>query len=185
MKPLYIFSIIAAGISTAPFILKPYQKDRLLVFLKPDSDPQGIGWNLLQSKIAIGSGKLFGKGLFSGTQSQLSFVPENSTDFIFTIAGEELGFIGCIIIVLLYLLLIKRSISISREAPGEYGKYVALGIAVIFFFHICVNIGMTIGIMPVTGIPLFFLSYGGSSLLTAFICVGILINISIRRVKIF
>lgn len=185
MKPLYLlFAVITGGV-LSPFVLKEYQKERLLIFLNPGADPHGAGWNILQSKIAIGSGKLLGKGLFLGTQSHLSFVPEHSTDFIFTIAAEELGFIGAIIIILLYFIILKRALEISAGTRDSFGRYLALGICAIFLFQIFVNICMTMGIMPVTGIPLIFLSYGGSSLITSFMCIGILLSIYIRREKIF
>lgn len=185
VKPFYLLACIAAGVAASPFILHDYQKKRLLIFLDPESDPQGGGWNLIQSKIAIGCGKIWGKGLFAGTQGKLKFVPEHKTDFIFTVIGEEMGLIGGIGLILLYLLLLWQGLTISRNARDSFGSLLALGIVTMLAFHIVINIGMTIGVMPVTGIPLPFISYGGSSLITNMMCIGLLISICIRREKLF
>lgn len=180
---------ISALASTAVFvvtsnaILKPFQKARLLIFLDPKSDPQGAGWNLNQSKIAVGSGELFGKGLYHGTQTQLNFVPEHSRDFIFTVVGEETGFVGALVLVALYCVVIYGGLRAMFAARDRFGFLLAAGIVAMFAFHIVVNIGMTVGIMPITGIPLPFMSYGGSSVLTNFIAVGILLNIHMQRDK--
>jgi rod shape determining protein RodA len=168
---------------TTPFLLHGYQRARLLVFLNPQNDPQGAGWSLIQSKIAIGSGMLFGKGLFHGTQTQLGFVPEHATDFIFTVIGEEWGFIGSIALLVLYALLLAMALLSLSSARDRYGVLVAAGITAMFAFHILINIGMTIGIMPITGIPLPFISYGGSSLITCLMAVGVLLNIHLQRDK--
>lgn len=162
-------------------ILKSYQLSRLLVFIRPDSDPLHTGYNLLQSKIAIGSGQLVGKGLFQGTQTNLKFIPEHHTDFIFSVVGEELGFIGGIVLLVLFAVLLWRAFKIAMTARDAFGTMLAVGIVVMFFFQILVNVGMTMGIMPVTGITLPFLSYGGSSLIVNFFCVGLLLNIGMRR----
>lgn len=180
-NPLHIAGLIVMGLAASPFVLKDYQKQRLLVFIHPESDPTGAGWNIIQSVIGIGSGRLWGKGLFSGTQTQLRFVPEHSTDFIFTVLGEELGFMGAAALIILYFFFLWKIIRIARESKDLTGTMIAAGIAGMFFFHIFVNLGMTMGIMPVTGIPLSFISYGGSSLITNMIAVGLLLNISMRR----
>lgn len=165
------------------FFLKDYQKNRILVFLNPNIDPLGAGYHIIQSKIAIGSGKLFGKGLFQGTQSQLNFLPENHTDFVFSVIGEELGFVGCVIVVLLYFIVLYRGIEIARTANDEYGSLLAIGITSMIAFQVLVNIGMTTGMMPVTGIPLPFVSYGVSSLTTNMIGIALLENIYMRHKK--
>jgi len=185
IKPWIIFTTLAAGFSIAPFILHDYQKKRLLTFINPEGDPAGDGWNLIQAKIAIGSGKIWGKGIFLGTQNQLNFVPEHSTDFIFTIVGEELGMVGALGILVLYFYLLWQGITVARESRDLFGSLLAVGIVAMFGFHIFVNMGMNIGIMPVAGIPLPFISYGGSSLLTSMIAIGILGSIYFRRGSIF
>ncbi len=164
-------------------ILKDYQKNRIRVFLDPELDPFGSGYHVIQSKIAIGSGGLLGKGWLQGTQSQLNFLPENHTDFIFAVAGEEFGFVGTAFIILLYLIIIWRGISIALNADDDFGTLLAVGVTSMFMFHIMVNIGMTSGIMPVTGVPLPFLSYGVSSLTTNLMLVALLLNIKLREQK--
>jgi len=166
-----------------PYFLKGYQRQRLLVFLDPKHDPQGSGWSLIQSKIAVGSGELSGKGLYHGTQTQLGFVPAHSTDFIFAVIGEELGFLGSLLLLALYAVLLAAGTLAITASRDRYGVLVAVGIIAMFAFHIVVNVGMTIGIMPVTGIPLPFISYGGSSLITCFLAVGVLLNIHVQRDK--
>lgn len=163
------------------FVLKDYQKLRIKVFLNPELDPFGSGYHVIQSKIAIGSGGLFGKGWLAGTQSQLNFLPENHTDFVFAVAGEEFGFIGVCIILLLYMVVVWRGIIIAMNAEDDFGMLLATGITSMFMFHIFVNIGMTIGIMPVTGVPLPFLSYGVSSLTTNILAIALLLNIALRN----
>ena len=163
------------------FVLKEYQKQRILVFLNPDIDPFGSGYHIIQSKIAIGSGMIFGKGIFNGTQSQLNFLPENHTDFIFSVIGEEFGFVGCIVVLLLLFMLIYRSIQVAYTCNDNFGMLLATGIGTMFAFEVLVNVGMTIGIMPVTGIPLPFLSYGVSALTTNMLSIGILLNIARQR----
>lgn len=163
------------------FFLKSYQKERIQVFFNPNIDPFGAGYHIIQSKIAIGSGKLFGKGLFQGTQSQLNFLPENHTDFIFSVIGEELGFLGCLFILFLYFILIYRALMIARSAKEPFGILLAIGIVSMWAFQLFINIGMTCGIMPVTGIPLPFMSYGVSALTTNMISVAILLNIYVHR----
>ncbi|MBV8203762.1 MAG: rod shape-determining protein RodA [Candidatus Eremiobacteraeota bacterium] len=181
----YALGLIAAGAITvlSPWVLKSYQRQRLLVFLHPEHDPQGAGWSLRQSKIAIGSGQLIGKGLYHGTQTQLGFVPEHQTDFIFTVVGEELGFLGAMVLLALYASLLGLAMLAVTAARDKYGLYVAVGIIAMLLFQVLINIGMTVGIMPITGIPLPFISYGGSSLITSFMAVGVLLNIHLQRYK--
>lgn len=179
--------IVAGGMALMPIFwhfLKDYQKKRLTVFMDPNVDPLGSGYHIIQSKIAIGSGMLFGKGLFAGTQSQLNFLPENHTDFIFAVIGEELGFVGSVIILCLYFILLYRGIKIAGAARDNFGMLLATGITSMLTFHVLVNVGMTAGIMPVTGIPLPMMSYGVSSLTTNLVSIGILLNIYMRRQKI-
>jgi rod shape determining protein RodA len=174
---------LGAGAVLSPFFLKGYQRQRLLVFLDPKHDPQGSGWSLIQSKIAVGSGELFGKGLYNGTQTQLGFVPEHATDFIFTVIGEEFGFVGSAVLLGLYALLLGMGMLAVNAARDKFGLLVAVGIVAMFAFQVLVNIGMTIGIMPITGIPLPFISYGGSSLVTCLASVGVLLNIHLQRTR--
>ena len=165
-------------------ILKPFQKARLLVFLNPKLDPQGAGYNLNQSKIAVGNGQWFGRGLHHGTQTQLDFVPEHSRDFIFTVLGEELGFAGAVILLAFYAVMLYGGIRTIAVARDRFGFLLAAGLVAMLVFHIMVNIGMTIGIMPITGIPLPFMSYGGSAILTNYLAVGILLNIYAQKDRI-
>ena len=162
-------------------ILKDYQKNRIRVFLNPELDPFGSGYHVIQSKIAIGSGGFLGKGWLAGTQSQLNFLPENHTDFIFAVAGEEFGFIGTVFIISMYMIIIWRGIAIALDADDTFGMLLATGVTSMFMFHVMVNIGMTAGIMPVTGVPLPFLSYGVSSLTTNLMLVAILLNIKVKK----
>lgn len=162
-------------------VLKSYQISRLLVFLKPEMDPLQSGYNLMQSKIAIGSGQLLGKGLFQGTQTNLKFIPEHHTDFIFSVVGEELGFVGSVMLLTLFGILLWRAFKIAMTARDSFGTMLAVGIVIMFFFQFMINVGMTMGIMPVTGVPLPFVSYGGSSLIVNLFCVGLLLNIGMRR----
>lgn len=183
---LLVVLLIASHLvfDTPLIFFKRYQLDRLIVFINPGIDPTGIGYNLIQSKIALGSGRLLGKGLFAGTQNQLRFLPEKHTDFIFSVIGEEFGFIGVLVVIILYLILLWQIINVAREAKDNYGRLVASGVAAMFFFHVLENIGMTMGLMPITGLPLPFISYGGSSMLTFLIAIGLVINVNIRRKKI-
>ena len=165
------------------FVLPPHAKQRIQVFLNPAVDPRGSGYNLTQSKIAIGAGQLTGMGYLKGNQTQLGFLYPKSTDFIFSVIGEELGFVVAGSIIILYVVLITKSISIAKTARDELGSLIASGITGIFFFHMIENIGMTIGMLPITGVPLPFVSYGGSSLLSNFVMIALLLNISGRRQK--
>lgn len=176
--------LFGAGLLASPILwhfLKDYQKMRILVFLDPNVDPLGSGYHIIQSEIAIGSGQLFGKGLFEGTQSQLDFLPENHTDFIFAVVGEELGFIGAAFLLLMYLVLLWRGIRIAQEASDTFGMLLAVGITSMLAFHVLVNIGMTMGIMPVTGIPLPLMSYGVSALSTNIMAIALLLNIYMKK----
>ncbi len=180
----YLLSIVFVGLLSTPliwFLLKDYQRERLLVFINPNVDPLGAGYTLLQSKIAIGSGGIFGKGWLGGTQNKLRFLPEGHTDFIFSIIGEEWGLLGGVIILLLYFLFLLRMLGIARNTRDPSARLMATGIFTIFLFHIFVNVSMTMGLAPVVGLPLPFMSYGGSNLLVGFVLVGLLMNIRMRR----
>jgi rod shape determining protein RodA len=165
-------------------LLKEYQIRRLVAFVNPYADRMGSGWNVIQSMIAIGSGGLLGKGLLAGSQVQLNFLPAHHTDFIFSVVGEELGFVGATALLGLFFLLLMRGMKVIHRAKDDFGRLVAAGILSMFFFHIAINVAMTIGLAPVTGIPLPFISYGGSSLLTNMMGIGLLLNIHMRRQKI-
>jgi rod shape determining protein RodA len=177
----YAVTGIVAGFPLMWKILKDYQKMRLMVFLNPDMDPLHHGWQLRQSMIAIGSGGLRGKGLFEGTQSQLEFLPAQHTDFIFSVLAEELGFIGAVVLLLLFLLLIYRVLRTAALARDTFGCLVCIGVASMLAFQVLVNIGMTISIMPVTGLPLPFVSYGGNSLWANMIAIGLVLSVGMRR----
>jgi rod shape determining protein RodA len=163
------------------FVLKDYQKKRVITFMDPASDPKGAGYNSLQSRIAVGSGQLFGKGYMKGTQTQLNFLPEHHTDFIFSVLSEEHGFLGTSMIVTVFSLLMFIGVRIAAKARDKLGAILAIGCTAIFFWHAFINIGMVIGIMPVVGVTLPFMSYGGSSMVISFIAIGTLQNIAIRR----
>ncbi len=178
-----VVGVASALVVRTSLVLKPFQRNRLLVFLHPDADPQGAGWNLNQSKIAVGSGELFGKGLYHGTQTQLNFVPEHSRDFIFTVVGEEFGYVGSVALLALYAILLFGAVRAMLAARDRFGLLLAVGLIAMLVFHITINIGMTVGIMPITGIPLPFLSYGGTAILTDFAAVGLLLNIYLQRDK--
>lgn len=180
---IILLGILAIALIVHFQVLKDYQMKRLLVFLNPDLDPLGAGYNLRQSKIAIGSGQLSGKGLFLGTQTRLNFIPEHHTDFIFSVLGEELGFIGTAAFLILYFILLSRGIRIASTARDLFGALLAVGIVSMLLFQVLVNVGMTIGIMPITGLPLPLASYGGSSMVSSLIAIGLLLSISLRRFR--
>ena len=163
------------------FFLKDYQKTRLLTFLNPGQDPLGSGYHVIQSQIAIGSGRFWGKGFMEGTQSQLRFLPEKHTDFAFSVLGEEWGFIGSIILLFLFCVFLYQIFLCSAEAKDKFGTMLCVGVFFYFFWQILINIGMVLGLMPVVGVPLPFVSYGGTSLLVNFIMVGLVLNVSMRR----
>jgi len=185
LRKIYVPGVILSlGLMTSVIIqklFKVYQKRRILVFLNPDLDPQGSGYNIIQSKIAIGSGGFFGKGFLKGSQSQLGFLPEKSSDFIFAVVAEEWGFFGAVILLGLLGFIIFRCVQTAFESKDKFGALLASGITTILFFHVLINIGMAVGIMPVTGLPLSFVSYGGSNLMMSMICVGIMLNIRARK----
>lgn len=179
----YAAAIIAIGLvasSGAGNVLKEYQIRRLIVFMDTSADPRNSGWHIIQSKIAIGAGGLMGRSFLHGTQSHYRFLPQQSTDFIFSILSEELGFLGGILVFGLYMIIMFRTIHIIKIASTKFGTYIASGILGMFMIHFFINVGMVMGIMPITGIPLLFLSYGGSSLLTAISCIGLLMSINYR-----
>ena len=161
--------------------LKDYQKERVLTFFNPERDPLGNGYHIMQSKIALGSGGIFGKGYMEGTQSHLNFLPEMQTDFIFTMLGEEFGFIGTLLLLLMYAALIMISIRLALKSRSLFSKYLSLGVCNVFFIYVFVNIGMVTGLLPVVGVPLPFISYGGSSMLAVMFGFGLLMNCYINR----
>lgn len=179
--------IIISGIMAMPFgyffLLKDYQKQRILTFLNPEADILGSGWNVIQSMIAVGSGGLSGKGILQGTQNKLKFLPEAHTDFIFAVLSEETGFLGGFLVIFLYTLLLFSIIKIGQKSEDRYGQLISFGIAAIIFFHTIVNIGMVIGVMPVTGLPLLLMNYGGTSLLFVFTMLGIVQSVKIYGSK--
>lgn len=174
--------VLSTLIATAGwYSLKPYQKERVYTFLEPERDPRGKGYQAIQSRIAMGSGGLLGKGVTQGSQTALGFLPERHTDFIFSVVGEELGFAGSFTVLACYFLIIMRSIRIAQTARDNLGVFLALGSVSVLFFHILVNVGMVVGLVPITGIPLPLLSYGGSSMVTTFILLGLIMNVGMRR----
>ncbi|MGB5916789.1 MAG: FtsW/RodA/SpoVE family cell cycle protein, partial [Phormidesmis sp.] len=164
-------------------VLKDYQKDRLILFLDPDKDPLGGGYHLIQSRIAIGAGELWGRGLFHGSQTQLSFIPEQHTDFIFSAVGEELGFVGGIALLLAFWLICLRLVMIAQNAKDKFGSLLAVGVLSMIVFQAVLNICMTIGLAPITGIPLPWMSYGRSALLTNFIAIGLVESVANYRFR--
>ncbi|VAX16552.1 Rod shape-determining protein RodA [hydrothermal vent metagenome] len=182
------FFIISGGLAVlAPifwFMLKPYQKSRILTTLNPEADPMGHGYQTIQSKIAVGSGGFWGKGIFEGTQSKLNFLPAKHTDFIFSVVAEEVGFLGSFVLIVIFFFLIMRLLEISLRARDKFGSVAVFGICAMISFNILYNIGMALGLFPIVGIPLPFISYGGSSLITNFIGIGLAINISLRKFRV-
>ncbi|MGH7833027.1 MAG: rod shape-determining protein RodA [Candidatus Binatia bacterium] len=176
--------LFAAGLIFFPIawnFLKTYQKQRIWTFLNPDLDPLGAGYHVIQSKIAVGSGRFFGKGFLHGTQNRLEFLPAQHTDFVFSVFAEEWGFIGCLTLLALYFALLYCSLLVVAKAKDRFGAILAFGMTVIFFWQIVINISMVTGILPVVGITLPLVSYGGSSLVSTMIAIGLLINVSMRR----
>lgn len=181
-KHLLVLFLIATALTGASwFALADYQKDRINTFIHPESDPQGSGYNVLQAIVAVGSGGLTGKGVGHGSQSQLNFLPEQHTDFIFAVIAEELGLTGALFVIGLYLALLYRIKRIGDAASDNFGYLVAVGVLVMFFSHIAINVGMNIGLLPVTGLPAPLLSYGGSSLLSLLFSLGLLLSIYRRK----
>ncbi len=180
----HLFFLILIGailVSASWFFLADYQKDRILNVVSPETDPKGSGYNVIQSMVSVGSGGIMGKGIGHGSQSQLNFLPEKHTDFIFAVIAEESGFLGSTFVLILYAILFYRIKKIAEFAEDNFSYLLASGILIMFSLQIFINIGMNIGIVPVAGIPLPFLSYGGSSLVTSFISLGILLNIYRRK----
>ncbi|PNF81481.1 rod shape-determining protein RodA [Stutzerimonas stutzeri] len=181
----WIISAVAAVVPIAVamwyFVLRDYQKQRVLTFLDPESDPLGTGWNIIQSKAAIGSGGVFGKGWLAGTQSHLDFLPESHTDFIIAVLAEEFGLVGVCLLLLVYILLITRGLVITVQAQTLFGKLLAGALTMTFFVYVFVNIGMVSGLLPVVGVPLPFISYGGTSLVTLLSGFGVLMSIHTHR----
>ncbi|MDZ4739465.1 MAG: rod shape-determining protein RodA [Alphaproteobacteria bacterium] len=180
-----IVPVIVLGLAVVPigweFALKDYQKERVYTFLDPDSDPLGAGYNITQSKIALGSGGIFGKGFGQGTQSRLNFLPEKQTDFIFTVLGEEFGLFGLMILMGLYLALLIQGLRIALSTRSQFGRLVAMGVCLNFLLYILINTSMSMGLIPVVGIPLPLVSYGGTALLTVLFGFGLLLSVQIHR----
>ena len=180
----YILSVLGIGIVSLPliykFALSDYQRQRINVFFDPSIDPLGDGYNVIQSKIAVGSGQLWGRGYLEGTQNQMGYLPTKSTDFIFSVFSEEFGFVGAFLIVCLLFFIIYRCFNAARKAETSYGRYICTGVGAMLLFHVFENVGMCIGLMPVTGIPLPFFSYGGTALITVFIGIGLVMNARYR-----
>jgi rod shape determining protein RodA len=184
MRLRFIFFLVLCLIVVMPLswnLLKPYQKERVYVFLNPQSDPLGRGYQIIQSKITIGSGKFLGKGFRGGTQTQLNFIPEKYTDFIFSVFCEEWGFLGSLVLLFLYFLLFFRSLYIVINAKDSFGIILGYGIITLFFWQFIINLGMTLGLLPIMGVTLPLFSYGGSSLVTSLFLIGVLINIHIQK----
>ena len=183
----YILSAVILVVIAVPimynFILPDHAKQRIDIFLNPEADPRGAGYNIIQSKLAIGAGGLTGMGFLKGNQTQLGFLYPKTTDFIYAVIGEEMGFIVACSVIILYVVLITKCLYVAKTAKDETGSLIASGITGIFVFHMIENIGMVMGLLPITGVPLPFISYGGSSLITNFICIAILLNISSKRQK--
>lgn len=185
IHPRTLLLIAIVGLTAMPlaykFALKPYQRQRIISFIDPMSDPKGSGYNSIQSMIAVGSGQLVGKGYRKGTQSHLNFLPEHHTDFIFSVFSEEHGFAGSMILVTLYMIFLLNGLSIAYQSNDKFGILLAFGICSLFFWHVFVNMGMVMGLLPIVGVPLPFMSYGGSSLITSMIGVAILLNIANKK----
>ncbi len=177
----YVFAALAIAAPGFWLLLKDYQKQRILTLFNPESDPLGAGWNIIQSKTAIGSGGIYGKGLFEGTQSQLEFLPESHTDFIIAVIGEELGFMGIMFLLTLYCIVIGRSVYLSVRASDTFQRLVAGALSFTFFVYVFVNIAMVMGMLPVVGVPLPLVSYGGSSAITLLAGFGIVMGVITRK----
>lgn len=183
----YIIIAITILVITIPllylFVLPEHAKARIEVYIDPYKDPRGDGYNIIQSEIAIGAGQLLGLGFLQGTQTHLGYLYPKTTDFIYSVIGEEFGFAICSAIVIVYVLLVTKCINIAKTAQDNLGSYIAIGVSGVLFFHILENIGMTIGLLPITGVPLPFISYGGSSMLTNMMMIGLILNVSSYRQK--
>ena len=161
--------------------LRPYQRRRVLTFIDPDRDPLGAGYHVIQSQIAIGSGQIFGKGYLRGTQNRLDFLPAQHTDFIFAVFSEEWGFFGCVILLLLYFIMIVYCLRLVQRAKDRFGALLVFGMISIMFWHVVINVAMVAGVMPVVGVPLPMVSYGGSALASMMFAIGVIMNVSMRR----
>jgi len=185
IKPKTILMLVACFALALPvaykFALKPYQRQRLVTFIDPMSDPKGSGYNSIQSMIAVGSGQIFGKGYKKGTQSQLNFLPEHHTDFIFSVFSEEHGFVGCVILLFLYLIFLMNGLQVAFQSHDKFALLLVVGLLSIYFWHVFVNMGMVMGILPIVGVPLPFLSYGGSALITATLGVAVITNVANKK----
>jgi len=178
---IYLLSACMVTVPMVWFCLREYQKQRILTFLDPDRDPLGAGYHIIQSKIAIGSGMVFGKGFSKGTQNVFSFLPEQHTDFIFSVLAEEWGIIGSFVLLSIFIMLIIKGLSIAHKCKDPFGIILSVGITIIIFWECLINVGMVTGLVPVVGVPLPFISYGGSSIITSMISLGLLMNVSMRR----
>jgi rod shape determining protein RodA len=185
IKPRTLVTLALVFATALPIVykfgLKPYQRQRLVTFIDPMSDPKGSGYNSIQSMIAVGSGQLLGKGYKKGTQSQLNFLPEHHTDFIFSVFSEEHGFAGCVILLLLYLIFLMNGLQVAFQSHDKFALLLVVGMLSIYFWHIFVNMGMVMGILPIVGVPLPFMSYGGSALITATLGVAIITNVANKK----
>jgi len=185
IKPRYwLIAILVATVAVPSawfFFLKPYQKERIMIFLNPERDPLGSGYQVTQAKIAIGSGGLVGKGFRQGTQAKLEYLPARHTDFIFAVLGEEWGFVGVLVVLSLYLYLILQAFGIAKNSRDRGGTFLAISLISFFIFHIIINVSMQIGLLPTTGIPLPLISYGGSSTMMFFIAIGLILNVDYRK----
>ena len=179
-----LLKVVAMGLVTLPLfwkMLAGYQRNRIMTFLDPQRDPLGAGYHVTQSKIAVGSGGLLGKGFLHGTQSQLHFLPEQHTDFAFSVWAEEWGFVGCLALLAVFFLLLMYGLHVAYRAGDAVGRLLAFGVVAFFFWPIIINVGMTLGLVPVVGVALPFISYGGSSLITSMMAIGLLVNVHMRR----
>jgi len=178
------FCLAGAGLASLPIawqFLRPYQRERVLTFIDPDRDPLGAGYHVIQSQIAVGSGRLFGKGYLGGTQNRLDFLPAQHTDFIFAVFSEEWGFVGCFILLACYFALIVYGLKVVERAKDRMGALLVFGTLSIIFWHVVINVAMVAGVLPVVGVPLPLFSYGGSALATMMFAIGLMINVSMRR----
>lgn len=185
LDPKLLLTLVVLGAISLPVVynygLKPYQRQRITTFIDPMSDPKGAGYNSIQSMIAVGSGQVSGKGWKKGTQAHLNFLPEHHTDFIFSVFAEEWGFVGCAVLLLCYALFLMSGLSVAYQSNDKFASLLAFGIVSIFFWHTFVNMGMVMGMLPIVGVPLPFMSYGGSALLTSMTGVAILVNIANKK----
>jgi rod shape determining protein RodA len=184
IKPRYWLIAALCGLIALPIgwhFLKPFQKERIMIFLDPARDPLGSGYQVMQAKIATGSGGITGKGYLRGTQVSLEYLPARHTDFIFSVLGEEWGFVGVLVVLTLYLFLILESLSVAKSARDRGGTFLVLSLVCFFIFHVVINVSMQIGLLPVTGIPLPLISYGGSATLMFFMAVGLILNVDFRK----